>query len=340
MPSRVWNYLVALATARRQGLDAIQVRDMPLLAAPGLIAARLSGLPFFYWMSFPVSEMEMRMASERGLHWGLAKYLMLSVRSRIGHFLLHKIVLPRADHVFVQSERMKAKLAAEGVAESRMTAVPMGIDADAFEGRWQPHDRSSFTFAYLGTCEKARRVDFLFEVLARLRAEARDARLLLVGDAWLPSEKIWLRETAAKLGVAEAVTITGWVGSDVARRHLLEADVAVSIVPPDPIFDVASPTKLVEYLALGLPVVANTHPDQLEVMTASGAGLLAPFEVGPFAAALARMADDRDATVAMAARGPAYVANYRSYDQIALRVASVYRAVVDRRPIGDVAVQE
>lgn len=342
MPSRIANYFRALATARGKGLDAIQVRDMPLLAAVGLFAARVSRLPFFYWMSFPVSEMEIRMARERGLRWGLAKYLMLAVRSRVGHFLLHRVVLPRADHVFVQSDKMKAKLAAEGVPETRMTAVPMGIDPEAFPAtaRWQPHQGKTFTFAYLGTCEKARRVDFLFEVLARLRADGRDARLLLVGDAWLPSEQSWLRETAAAIGVAEAVTITGWVAPDVARRHLLAADVAVSIVPPDPLLDIASPTKLVEYLALGMPVVANTHPDQSDVLAASGAGLVAPFEVEAFAVALATMDDDRAATNAMAARGPAYVAAHRSYEQIAERVARIYRSVLGRRPIGDVVGQE
>lgn len=342
MPSRIANYLGALAGARAKGLDAIQIRDMPLLAAVGLAAARLSGLPFFYWMSFPVTEMEARMASERGLRWGLAKYLMLALRSRIGHVLLHKIVLPNADHVFVHSEGMKAKLAAGGVATERMTAVPMCVDPDAFPeaDRWQPHNSKTFTFAYLGTCEKARRVDFLFEALARLRTDGRDARLLLVGDAWLPSEQGWLRQTAADLGVADAVTITGWVPADAARRHLLAADVAVSLVPPDPVFDVASPTKLVEYMALGMPVLANAHPDQSEVLTASGAGVIAPFEVEPFAAALARMDDDRAATNAMGRRGPIYVDRHRSYAVMAPRVASVYRAVLGHQPITEALVQE
>jgi hypothetical protein len=35
----------------------------------------------------------------------------------------------------------------------------------------------------------------------------------------------------------------------------------------------ASPTKLVEYMALGKAVVANDHPDQRMVLEQSGAGI-------------------------------------------------------------------
>ena len=38
-----------------------------------------------------------------------------------------KIIMPMAEHVFVQSEKMKKDIALMGIPERKMTAVPMGI---------------------------------------------------------------------------------------------------------------------------------------------------------------------------------------------------------------------
>jgi glycosyltransferase involved in cell wall biosynthesis len=212
----------------------------------------------------------------------------------------------------------------------------MCVDLDAFprESAWTPNKTGPFTIGYLGTCERARRVDFLFEVIAQLRSTGRDVRLRLVGDAWSPADQQWLRQTAVELGVSEAIEITGWLPSADARSRLLDCNVAVSIVPPDPLLDVASPTKLVEYLALGMPVIANHHPDQDEVLAESGAGLSAPFVVDEFAAAVARLQDDPSALTAMASHGPAYVGRHRNYETMAQDLAPIYlRLAAPRQPV-------
>ena len=117
-----------LLRAKRSRYQAIQVRDMPVLAAFGLIVARFKGLPFYYWMSFPMPEAQIALARERGMTAGLMKFLFPWLRGRVGRFLLYRVVLPGADHVFVQSERMKEDVAAKGVDPAKMTPVPMGVD--------------------------------------------------------------------------------------------------------------------------------------------------------------------------------------------------------------------
>ena len=107
--------------ASRARYDAIQVRDMPLVAIVGLLAARLKGLPLFYWMSFPMPEGQIALAQGRGLSAGVLRFLFPWLRGRVGRFLLYRMVLPRADHVFVQSERMREDVAAKGIPMQKMT---------------------------------------------------------------------------------------------------------------------------------------------------------------------------------------------------------------------------
>ena len=62
---------------------------------------------------------------------------------------------------------------------------------------------------YLGTLQRIRRIDFLFEVLARVKEEVPEVVLVLAGDSVEPSDVAWLRQRAEETGVAEDVVWTG-----------------------------------------------------------------------------------------------------------------------------------
>jgi len=335
--SRMRSHLAAFVGTTRSLLrlpkgrfDAIQIRDQVFVAIPGLFVARRLGVPFFYWMSFPLSEAAQRTAADLGLKVGLIRFLVLWTRGRLGAWLLYHVILPRSDFIFVQSDRMREDVARMGIDPAKMMPVPMGIDPERFaRAATVPVDRSRLAgrrvIAYLGTCDRMRRIDFLFEVLARVRARVPDAMLLIVGDAPEDEDKRWLRQRAVDIGVADDVLITGWVAPEEGQAWMANAEVAVSIFAPDPLLDSCSPTKLVEYLAMGKAVVANDQPDQSVVVNESQAGLCVPFEVEPFASAVERLlADPREAS-RMAARGPDYVRRQRSYPILAEQVAAAYR---------------
>jgi glycosyltransferase involved in cell wall biosynthesis len=105
---------------------------------------------------------------------------------------------------------------------------------------------------------------------------------------------------------------------------MADVDVAVSLVPDIPVLRVATATKLVEYLAMGKPVVANEHPDHLTVLRDSGAGYCVPLDVGAFAAAITDILDSATTAECMAKAGPIYVAEHRNYAKMAKAVAAVY----------------
>ncbi|MFM9709876.1 glycosyltransferase, partial [Streptomyces galilaeus] len=75
-----------------------------------------------------------------------------------------------------------------------------------------------------------------------------------------PRDEQLLREETARLGLDGAVVLVGQKTHEEAMRYVREADVCVSPFFPTPILNSTSPTKLVEYMALGRPVVGNDHP--------------------------------------------------------------------------------
>ncbi|OYT85595.1 MAG: hypothetical protein CFE46_17810 [Burkholderiales bacterium PBB6] len=315
---------------RRDPYDAVIVRDKAFITVFALLWARLRGLPFIYWMSFPMAESLVRLRETLDKRqWVRRAYL--GWRGHVGGWLLHRVVLPRAHHIFVQSDRMKEDMVLLGLKAERMTPVPMCVDLDRFKAPLPFVERNDGrrVIGYLGESSRVRRVDFLFEVVAIIKRSMPEVLLLIVGDALDDADRQWLADRIAELGVQDHVQITGWIPSDQVAEVFGQAEVALALVAPDPLLDAASPTKLVEYLAMGRPVVGNQHPDQNLVLSASGAGLCVAFDATAFASAVLQLLNDKAACSLMAARGREWVVSNRSYDvcaaSLAKRLAEVVR---------------
>jgi glycosyltransferase involved in cell wall biosynthesis len=325
--------LRCLVVADRRRYDAFQVRDMAVLGTCGLLVARLKGLPFIYWMSFPEPEAQILRARERGLSDGLMKFLFPWVQGRVGRFLLYRVILPHATHVFVQSERMKQDLVKRGVLPERMTPVPMGVDIEAVRALGiAPSDDPRLVgrraLVYLGTLDRIRRIEKLFAMLAIVRQKIPEALLVLVGDTEDASHRKWLEEQAAVAGVAEHVVWTGWVPTEVAWRYVRAAKVGLSPIPRGIVLDCGSPTKVPEYLILGLPVVCNDNPDQRMVIEATGAGRCVPYTAQAFAAAATDLLLESELGECKSlSSGVAYVNEFRSYEKISSSVTEAYQSV-------------
>jgi glycosyltransferase involved in cell wall biosynthesis len=124
------------------------------------------------------------------------------------------------------------------------------------------------------------------------------------------------------------VLLTGWLPQRTALGYAVRAEVGLSPIPRGTLYDVSSPTKLVEYLALGIPSVANDIPDQQLVVEQSGAGLCVPMEAQAFADATLTLLHDKALAAGFAMRGPAYVSAHRTYDILGRNVAKVYKAIL------------
>lgn len=314
---------------RRGGFDAVQVRDKPFAGFVAALAARAGGIAFFYWMSFPYPEADSFRARDAEHPLGTARRTFYRLRGALTGWLLYRVVLPRADHVFVQSDRMLRDVAGRGIDAARMTPVPMGIDVARVDTAGVPIMADGrldgrLPLVYLGTMVRLRRIDVLLHALALVREREPRVVLVMVGDA--PDRDMrFLRSEAERVGVAEHVIFTGFVPIETAWSWVRVAAVCLSPFRPSPILDSCSPTKVVEYLAFGKPVVANHHPDQTAVLESSACGVLVDFSAQGFAAGvLAALSDP--ALAARAARyGRSWVLKHRDYAAIASALDRRYR---------------
>jgi len=301
---------------RKGPYQLLIVKDKFVSGLLGLLAAGWYKRPFAYWLSYPIAESYLERARD-----GTGRYpLLYLIRGTFFKLLLYRVLLPRAEHVFVQSEQMRRDVEGQGIHPAKITAVPMGVQPRMFPDL-VPAEQASVIdqpqILYLGSLGRDRRLDFLLRVLVRVRSEMAGARLILVGRADEPSEERLLREQIAQLGLQEAVVFTGQLPRARALELVAQADVCVSPIRPSPSLNPASPTKLIEYMAMGKAVVANEHPEQKLLIEESRAGLCVPYEEQAFAQAIVTVLRDPQAAYAMGRRGRRYILEHRSYAVIA-----------------------
>jgi len=308
--------------------DFLQVKDKFIAALLALIACRIYGVKFIFWLSFPFPEESLYMIKE-----GNARYPVLYfIRGHSLKFLLYKIILPLSDHIFVQSDQMKKDVIKEGINEQKLTPVPMGIDLDDFPVALDANIKAGVkrkTVVYIGTLNSTRKIDFLVRVIHKVKKEIPDAILLLVGDGNKRNDTDLIWNEAKKLDIEDSITITGFLPREEALEYVRDAGVCVSPFYPTPILNSTSPTKLIEYMAFSRPVVANSHPDQAYVIRESGGGYCVPYDEKLFADAVVKILKNPIMSKEMGIKGRLFVEKSRSYKLIADLVEKQYFNVLN-----------
>jgi glycosyltransferase involved in cell wall biosynthesis len=323
----IFNDLRIFRLVKNNDYDIIQVKDKYLVAIIGLLLARLYGVRFTFWLAYPHAEASLYSVEENTARYPLLKF----IRGHLLKFLLYKIIIPGSDHVFVQSEQMKQDVSVYGVPLEKMTPVPGSVNLDhvpyeqkSTQQAEEKEQRIEFSIVYLGTLLRVRRLDFLIQVLAVVRQRYPSAKLYLVGAGDQIKDGEFLKQEALRLGVENEVIFTGFLPMEKAWKLVKDADLCVSPYYPTPILNSTSPTKLVEYMAMGKAVIANDHPEQKLVIAESGAGLCVPWDVTAFADAIVSLLDDTELLEEMGRKGRAYVEKHRTSKALADSVEERY----------------
>jgi glycosyltransferase involved in cell wall biosynthesis len=117
---------------------------------------------------------------------------------------------------------------------------------------------------YVGTMGSQDGVDYLLRSVASLRKRREDFHVLIMGGG---TELDFLKRYAFELDLGDFVTFTGRVSDEEMLVAMSTADVCVCPDPKNPLNDVSTMQKTLEYMALGKPVVAF---DLIETRVSAG----------------------------------------------------------------------
>ena len=150
--------------------------------------------------------------------------------------------------------------------------------------------RGCTILGYVGAMNPQDGLDYLLRALSHLvhNLKRTDFYCVLIGDGDSLEE---LRQLAGTLGIADHVWFTGRIPDEDLMRYLSSTDICVDPNPSSPLNDVSTWIKVMEYMALGKPVVSF---DLKETRFSAGeaAVYVKPNDEAEFARAIAQLMDD------------------------------------------------
>ncbi|MFF4991639.1 glycosyltransferase family 4 protein [Streptosporangium saharense] len=183
-----------------------------------------------------------------------------------------------------------------------------------------------YMLCYLGVMGPQDGVDYALRALAKLRDEVgrKDWHAVFLGGGDTFDEMVAL---SRKLGLSDQVEFTGRISDEDLLRYLSAADVCLAPDPLNPLNDVSTMNKIMEYMAMSRPIVSF---DLKEARVSAGdAALYAPAnDESEFAKLVAHLLDDPEERGRMGEIGRARVAGPLSWEQSSKALLAAYEAAV------------
>ena len=298
---------------RRRRYDLVQVATVPDFLIVAALPEKLAGVPLLL-----------------DLHEDMPEFF----RDRFGHPLLRPLMpavvaatrasAALADELITVHEPLRQLAIERGIAPDRISVVMNSADPRVFDPA--RHERRPFMadgrlrLIHHSNFQRIYGLDVAIEGLASL-PPALDWQLDVYGDGpWRPRIEAAIERTAT----ANRVHLHGRVPIDELPARLAASDIGLVPSLPEPYLEYSLSTKLLEYAAMGVPIVATDlatfrhHFTDTAVRFVSG-------EPDSIAAAIVAMASSPDAATAMGLEARRQAA---AYDWI--RQRATYLDIVDR----------
>jgi glycosyltransferase involved in cell wall biosynthesis len=246
-----YTLLATLAVARLHAVrryGVIHVHNPPDFLVAAALLPRLSGARLI----FDVHDLAPELFSLRlaGRHWVRAAERSLR--------MAESVAMRVSDAVLTVHEPYRQELLARGVPDEKIVVVLNALDERLIPNEPPTSEEGVFRVVYHGTVTPHYGVELLVDAFAAVAGEIQGARLDVYGggDA-VPA----VRERVEQLGIADRVHVGGRVlPQEEVLRRVHSASVGVASQLPIARNQTALPTKLLEFVALGVPVVAPDAP--------------------------------------------------------------------------------
>ena len=225
---------------------------------------------------------------------------------------LARFLYRRAARIVAVTEPIARRIQRDwGVSEDRLSLIEHGVDGERFrpmpETTW-PREFSDLNgqrvVSYIGTLGAAQGLATLLEAAQQVAAHDPQILFLLVGEG---TEKEALQSAAARR-LFKNVRFVSQRPREEIPQILNRSALCVACLKPGELFEGVMPTKILEYLACGRPVVLSGSGHAGRIVEESGGGLVVqPGDPGALARAILTLSRDSELRRRCAENGRRYV---------------------------------
>jgi glycosyltransferase involved in cell wall biosynthesis len=239
-----------------------------------------------------------------------------------------------ADHVIATNESYRdIAINRSGKSAADVTVVRTGPNPDRLRrGEASPELRRGHRYlaAYIGVMGPQDGVDIVVQAAHVVVHEfgRTDIGFTLIGGGDCYQDLVRLRD---ELGLRDHVEFTGRAPDEVVTAIMSTADVGLSPDPKNPLNDVSTMNKSMEYMAYELPVVAFDLRET-RVSVADAGVYVTPNDVRQYAAAIVRLMDDEGERARLGKLGRTRVEQDLAWSHSERAYLGVYQALLGESP--------
>ena len=309
--------IAALRLAQEHGrrrYRLVQVATLPDFLAFAAAPLRLSGVPLLLDLHEDMPEF----FRDRFAHPALQPLLpAVAGAARASAWI--------ADELITVHEPLRELSIARGVPPDKISVVMNSADTDLFDATRHPRrpfmEHGELRLIHHSNLQRIYGLEVLIEAIARIGAEL-PIRADIYGDGPYREQ---LEAAVARTGTSDRIRLNGPVPIDELPALINAADVGVVPTLPEPYMQYSLSTKLLEYAAMGIPILASDLATFRAHFSDEAIRYVPGGDPDALAAALRALAGDPDGTARLGAEARRQAAQYEWADQ-----ARRYVAIVER----------
>jgi len=311
----------------KEKYDLVQVRNDPIMAHFGYKFSKFLKVPFVFQLSHLKGE-ELVYFSKHSLYG--SKFLNFVI-GKIEQFLRNRM-MKKSNLIFpISSEMEKYLRSLPGFFQKKIYPITLCADTSLnfrdYNGkkvREMLNVLDAPLLIYVGTFNRIRNLEMLFDMLKLVLLKFPKVKLLFVGEGKQKDDLDFLKKCAKDSNVSESVIFVDSVSRIELQSYIRASNIGLSPFQPNEILTKNSPIKLMEYMNMAIPVVCNDTPEQKNVILNSGGGFCVNYDPIEFSESVITLLNDPDRAKAMGLLGRTYVENYRSCEIMALEIEKAY----------------
>lgn len=168
--------------------------------------------------------------------------------------LIEKASIAFSDHVIIANHIWEKTLTSRSVKKDKCTTMLNYPDLSIFYRRPRTRNDGKFIVIFPGTISWHQGLDIAIKAFAHIKDELPEAEFHIYGDGPM---KAAIQNLIIELGLQERVILKGTLSSEQIAEVMANADLGVVPKRNDPFGGDAFSTKIFEFMALGVPVVAS-----------------------------------------------------------------------------------
>ena len=247
---------------------------------------------------------------------------------------MERLLYNQSSKIIVLTEGIRDDICARGWPENKVEIITCGVDFDKLypdsEGAafirhkygWQ--DKK--IIMYFGALGEANNIPVILRTSVNLR-DRKDILLVIVGDGMKLKA---IEQQVSELDLGNVLVLPP-VPKDKARLFINAADLCLVTLRDIPLFDGAIPTKMIDYMACGKPILYGIRGEAQRIMDSAGAGLFfEPDNDEQLSKLIIDVLNDDNRALNMGSAGLVYVQSHFSAAKMHLQMETVLLEVAKK----------